>query len=87
VSRHFGTRVYFKLNPGPYRARMRKGSTMAITGIGVQVISARSGIGPQMPPAEPRNDNRRDDSDAGAQQQSGQAALPPGMGQHVDRTV
>ncbi len=59
---------------------------MAISGIGVQVITARSGIGPQLPQPEPRNDNDRSASqDAAPEQQK--APATPGTGHLVDLSV
>lgn len=57
---------------------------MAISGIGVQIISAKSGIGPQLPPPESSNDNAREEP---VSQSPTQAAPAPGTGQVVDLTI
>jgi len=58
---------------------------MAISGIGVQIISAKSGIGPQLPPPpESSNDNRREEANTPAPTQ---AAPAPGTGQVIDLTI
>ncbi len=61
---------------------------MAISGIGVQVITARSGIGPQLPQPEPRNDNDNDSNasnDAASEQPKPSAT--PSTGHLVDMSV
>ncbi|HZP77305.1 MAG TPA: hypothetical protein VFB45_14270 [Pseudolabrys sp.] len=59
---------------------------MAISGIGVQVITARSGIGTQLPPPEPRNDNDRDSHGPNGQEVTSPPASP-GTGQVIDLKI
>jgi hypothetical protein len=62
---------------------MKKGSSMGVSSIGIQVIMPKTGTSPQQNPPQ-----QTDEHDADEEPLAGrQSPPPPGMGKLVDRTA